>query len=380
MWPMDPLPAMMVAVLLVGGMGVAILGSIKVALAAQLQIDEARIGGLVSIFGFTLIPVVLIAGILTDLVGKQAVLMAGCGCMLYSLAELGMTKRYGNALAAVVLFSAGWSLLSNVGNVLTPIAFGGDTAYATNLANVFFGLGAFLTPLLVTALLRRLTFGWTMLVIGGLVLVPLLMALRVDFTTLAGPATADSGAGLDTLLTAPMLWLCGMGLFFYGPMEASLGAWATTYLREQGVQDTTAAGFLSGFWLAFMLARLATAFLLPKGFEAHLILALAIASALVLALMVVSRSRALAMTLVPAAGTVFGPIFPTLIAVLFNSFAPEIHGRAVGLFFAIGGVGWTVIPITIGKYAQRTSLQRALSITVAAAMGLAGVAAIFLVG
>jgi fucose permease len=372
------LTAMMVAALLVGGMGVAILGSIKVPLAARLQMDEARVGGLVSIFGFTLIPVIFIAGFLTDLAGKQAVLMAGCACMFLGLGELGVAKRYVTALGGIVLFSAGWSLLTNVGNVLTPIAFGGDTAYATNLANVFFGLGAFLTPLLVTVLLRRLTFVWTMLITGGLVMIPFLLALRVDFSTFAPPATAASEIGLVTLLAAPMLWLCGMGLFFYGPMEASLAAWATTYLQEQHVKDTTAAGFLSGFWLTFMMARLATAFLLPKGFEAHLILALALASALVLGLMVVSRSRALAMALVPAAGVVFGPIFPTLIAVLLDSFAPEVRGRAVGLFFAIGGVGWTMIPILIGKYAQRTSLQRALSITVAAAAGLSCVAVVML--
>jgi hypothetical protein len=48
-----------------------------------------------------------------------------------------------------VLLGAAWSLLINVGNVLTPVAFPGSTAYATNLANVFFGLGAFLTPLAV---------------------------------------------------------------------------------------------------------------------------------------------------------------------------------------------------------------------------------------
>jgi len=375
---MEFLTAMMVATLLVGGMGVAILGSIKVPLAARLQMDEVRVGGLVSLFGFTLIPVIFIAGFLTDLVGKQAVLMTGCACMSASLAFLGAATRYFMALGAIILFSAGWSLLTNVGNVLTPIAFGGDTAYATNLANVFFGLGAFLTPLLVTALLRRLTFGWTMVGIGGLVLIPLLMALRVDFSTVTGPAAAATDAGLHTLLAAPMLWLCGMGLFFYGPMEASLAAWATTYLQEQHVKDTTAAGFLSGFWLTFMMARLATAFLLPKGFEAQLILALALASALVLGLMVVSRSRALAMALVPAAGMVFGPIFPTLMAVLFDAFAQELHGRAVGLFFAIGGVGWTVIPILIGNYARQTSLQRALIITVAAAVGLAGVALILL--
>jgi len=50
------LQPMMIAALLVSGMGVALLGSVKVPLARRLQIDEARVGGLVSIFGFTMIP------------------------------------------------------------------------------------------------------------------------------------------------------------------------------------------------------------------------------------------------------------------------------------------------------------------------------------
>jgi hypothetical protein len=47
----------------------------------------------------------------------------------------------------------------------------------------------------------------------------------------------------------------------------------------------------------------------------------------------------------------------------------------VGLLFAIGGVGWTAIPILIGAYARRTSVQRGFVIAVAAAVGLCIVAA-----
>ena len=57
---------MMVATLLLGGLGVALLGSVKVALARRLAIDEARVGGLVSLFGFVLIPVIFATGFLTD--------------------------------------------------------------------------------------------------------------------------------------------------------------------------------------------------------------------------------------------------------------------------------------------------------------------------
>lgn len=62
--------------------------------------------------------------------------------------------------------------------------------------------------------------------------------------------------------------------------------------------------------------------------------------------------------LIVAAGAVVGPIFPTLIAILLGHVEPSLHGRAVGVFFCIGGVGWTALPILIGMVAQRTSVQR----------------------
>ena len=53
--------------------------------------------------------------------------------------------------------------------------------------------------------------------------------------------------------------------------------------------------------------------------------------------------------------------------------AASIYGGS-GLLFAIGGIGWTTIPILIGAYARRTSVQRGFSIGVAAAIGLCVVA------
>jgi fucose permease len=266
----------------------------------------------------------------------------------------------------------------NVGNVLTPVAFAGAdpsaTAFATNLANVFFGLGAFLTPLASAWLLRRHPLSSALALLGGFALVPALLAFGVEFPskTTVFPETAD--AGLTTLLADPMLWLCGMALFFYGPLEACMAAWSTTYLQEHAVRPEAAAGYLSTFWLAYMAARLTTALTLPPGFETNLILALSLASIAVLLGMVLTRSRRQAVILVPAAGLVFGPIFPTLMAVLLEHFPAGVHGRAIGLFFALGGIGWTIIPMILGNYARRTSVRRGFAVAVGAALGLSAVA------
>lgn len=59
-----------------------------------------------------------------------------------------------------------------------------------------------------------------------------------------------------------------------------------------------------------------------------------------------------------AAGLILGPIFPTLIAILLTNVEAPLHGRAVGVFFAVGGIGWTTVPMLIGYCAKRSSVQR----------------------
>ena len=399
---MNLLLPMTVAGLLVTGMGVALLGSVKVDLARKLDIDEARVGGLVSMFGFAMIPVILTVGFVTDFAGKQAVLAAGCLLMFVSLILLSRSSRYWTAMVAVLLFSAAWSAMINVINVLTPPAFLEPSeipermAYATNLANVFFGVGAFLTPLIIAFLLRRFGFAPSLQVLAAVVLIPAVMSVGVDFAALeAAPAdqsTSQTASGLTTLLGDPVLWLCAFALFFYGPLEAAMGAWATTYLGERGVSEGLASTLLSAFWLSFMASRLLTAWLatpfhlpdggetllLPAGSESALILGLSLACIVVMSGVVWNQNRGVAIALVCAAGLVFGPVFPSIMAILLGHFDASLHGRAVGLLFAIGGVGWTMIPILMGTYARRTSVQRSFLIAVASAVGLLATAAMMI--
>jgi len=372
-----------IAGLLACGMGVALLGSIKMALARKLDIDEARVGGLVSMFGFAMIPVMLIMGFLTDLLDKQAVTIGGCFVVVLSLLVFASARKYWTALLAVLLLSAGWSAAVNVLNVLMQPAFGGSQTYAMNLGNFFFGLGAFFTPLVAAYLLQR---GGLVPALLALAVVPLLgglFAFGVDFEGMVPPPDEEAAPGIGLLLGDPVMWLTALALLFYAPMEATMAAWATTYLGEKGMSEGAAAWCLSGFWLAFTCARLGTALLvatfgLAVGGDKLLIIGLSVLCVLAWAGAVVSPNRAMAGAMVLLAGLVFGPTFPTIVGVLVghvqNSVHPALGGRAVGLFFAVGGIGWSVIPILIGAYARKTSVQRAFLIAVGAAVGLTLVA------
>jgi fucose permease len=415
-----------IAGLLTCGMGVALLGSIKVALARKLDIDEARVGGLVSMFGFAMIPVMLIMGFLTDYLDKQIVVVLGALLVVAALIVFSQAKAYTLALIAVLMLSAGWSALVNVLNVLMQAAFGGSPTFAMNLGNFFFGLGAFLTPLVVAALLKRSGLTGALMALAVVAGIALVSSFGVDFDGLMQQATETADAPAEEmaetpaaaevagdaaeaeeqpaeeaaeeepaepaaevqadktlagLLANPIMWLAALGLLFYAPMEATMAAWATTYLGDKGAPEGEAATWLSGFWLAFMGTRLATAlavanFGLATGGDTILIIGLSVLCILVWAGAVASPTKLIAGLMVVAAGAVFGPTFPTIIGVLLGNVHPELGGRAVGLFFAVGGIGWSIIPIMIGTIAQKSGVQRGFMVAVGSAVGLTVIAII----
>jgi FHS family glucose/mannose:H+ symporter-like MFS transporter len=373
------LTLMQIAALAVAGMCHALLGSIKVPLARKLQIDEARVGGLVSVFGFTLIPMVLAAGFLVDALGKQAVLSGGFVLLIVSLVMLAQLKSYPVALAAVLVLGTGWSALVNVLNVTSPPAFlppediPRRMAYAMNMGDFIFGMGAFLTPLLIAVLIRQIHLQRTFLVLSTFAVLSLLLGLGVQWQKLASPGGGETVAGgLGILLADPIVWLCCLAFFCHVPIEASAATWATTLITDKGVSEGHASTLLSVFWLTFMGSRLITALTLPEGADLLLVVTMAALCIVFTLGIVFSRSAWLTSAMVVAAGLILGPIFPTLIAILLSHVQPSLHGRTVGLFFCIGGIGWTAIPILIGVYARQTSVQRAFLIATASATMLTG--------
>ncbi len=251
--------------------------------------------------------------------------------------------------------------------------FPDNESASQNLGNVFFGLGALITPALVEALIRKLDYRRAMSLLAIVCLMPALLAAftaRDAFDFQAQPGQLWSVFG------DPILWLTGLVFFLYGPLEGSLGTWATTYLTDLGFRERLAAWLLSGFWLAFLAARLAAALVQEHGrflqgfSEAWLIVGLALAAAIFLGNMAGARSRGTAAMGLLAVGAFFGPIFPTLVGILFNHF-PNDRGTAFGAMFSLGALGSLFLPPVIGAYARRNTVQRAMRIPLVMALLLA---------
>jgi len=150
------------------GIVLALLGSIKLSLARQLQVGEGRIGGLLSALNLALIPMMLLTGLLIDRLGVRVVLILGALITAFAIFCLSLGPTYRRAFFALLLAGLGLAAMSTSVVVLMPIAFfqHADASAGLNLGHVFIALGALLTPLLADLFLRTLEYRRTVLILS----------------------------------------------------------------------------------------------------------------------------------------------------------------------------------------------------------------------
>jgi len=364
----------LVAILSVFALGIvfALIGAVKLKLAEKLGIDDAKVGGLISTLMFTSIFVVLFIGPLVDAWGHKPFAVLGFFMVGLAIFLFSSFRSYKGVVFACVLLGIGGMCVNTVGNTLMPIVlFGGkNPPAALNLGNTFFGLGAFLTPLMVGLLLYRLGFSKTVNIIALITFVPIIFAL-IATTYPELPAAGFELGNAVALLANSVVLIAALALFCYVGLEASMGGWITTYLTNVGLSASRASAGLSGFWIAMMASRLFTGItkdiVTPEN-GATVIIILAIVATITIFTMSQTRSNALATVAVVVTGLAFGPIFPTIVGVTFSKIAQELHGSVFAIIFAIGLLGATTLPAAMGIISKGKSIQKSMLLAALAAL------------
>jgi fucose permease len=369
-----------VALMCVFGLGMCfcLLGSISVKLMPRVKIDESRFGTLISIFMFSCLIASLVIGIITDSIGYKWVAVFGFIATAVCIFILAYGKNYSAVMIPCILLGFGAMALNTAGNVMAAqVLFGGtNPAAASNLANVFFGLGLFLTPLIVSFLFRKTSYEIAVSVLGIIIAIPIVVALLATGYP-SSSAKLDLGAAVK-LLGQPAVLVAAFVLFCYIALESSFCNWLPSFGKEvvkkenpaieAGLADARGQRLLSFFAIAMMAGRLATS-LLPAQLDFNLtsgggkVIAVAAAvSAIVIFVMMTCSKGTTAALLAALAGLAFAPIFPTTVGVTFSKFTPEVYGSIFGIIFAVGLAGAVIIPKAMGNIAKGASIQKSLKL------------------
>lgn len=369
-----------VALMCVFGLGVcfSLLGSISVKLMPRVNIDESRFGTLISGFMFACLVASLIVGVVTDAIGYKWIAILGFVLTAICIFILAAGKNYTAVLLPCLLLGFGAMALNTAGNVMAPqVLFGGkDPAAASNVANVFFGLGLFLTPLIVSFLFRETSYEKAVSVLGIIVILPVIVALLATNYP-ASSAKLDVAAAVK-LLGQPAVLAAAVVLFCYIALESSFCNWLPSFgkevVKKENPSIDTAAADVSGqrllsyFAIAMMVGRLATG-LLPARLNFDLtanggwvIAGAAVVAAVVIFLMMSCSKGTQAAVLAVLAGLSFAPCFPTTVGVTFSKFTSDVYGSLFGIIFAVGLAGGVIVPKALGNAAKGASIQKSLKL------------------
>lgn len=229
------------------------------------------------------------------------------------------------------------------------------------------GVGALLGPVIMTAAIGS-AHGWRA---GYAVLAAIIGAITAGFVlTLRrwdAPATTSADAAapaavaslpLAAVLRRPAVRLNVALFFVYTGLEASIGAWATSLLREsRGASEATAGTAAALYWGSVMAGRFAMGALTAKVSPDHILRAVTAALPAVLVAIALARTALPTMVALMILGVLLSPIFPLWTSITPRRLGPEVATHAIGLQVAAGCLGMSVVPSALGLLAERTTLE-----------------------
>ena len=354
-------------VFLAAGTVLSGIGPALPALAARSGQNVAALGALFTALSAGVVLTQLVVGRASDRWGLPVVLAAGMALMALGALLLALGASLLALLLAALVAGMGFGGVIAAGNVLVARLFPARSAAALNGANVFFGVGSIVGPLLAGIAGARLGVPYAALVLGAaalLLLAPLIGRRPPPPTIVGAGAEGDAGRGAGTL------WLFGVVLLIYTGTEVGLGGWITVYLiASAGLAPEMAALGASGFWLgltsgralgAALGLRLAPPNLLLLSLVAVLLGALALAAGL---------GRPLAsLASIVLLGLACGPVFPTVLAVIAG--ATGGSNRAAAHVLTLGNGGGLILPALLGVLLGRYGPGAMVGVVLVAALAM----------
>ncbi len=312
-------------------------------------------------------------------------------------------------LSAVCLFaytvSPSWSL------IVVLMGFGGlasgtlDAGLNTYLAAEYnesqmqwlhasFGLGATLSPLIMTASLAQFISWRPAYLLASVVMVLMAVAFLLTLSSwrrpqgpFQGPQTItelnQTGGGerglmdyqtsLWETLLRPVTWIAILLFLLYTGAELVVGNWTYTLLTEgRGISPQLAGLWAGGFWATFTFGRIL------GGLFAHRIRL----DTLMLGAMVLALAGAILFWWNPLAlvsllgvfivGFALAPIFAGLVSSTRQRVGERHAANAIGIQLSAASLGSALLPSLAGALAQRISLETIPVMLVVSLLGLLG--------
>ena len=269
-------------------------------------------------------------------------------CMAITLAVTPLISVLWLLILVMLLLGVAQGALDVGGNALLLWTYGSKVGPYMNGLHLFFGIGAFIAPVLVAQSIRTLdNLNLAFWGIAALMLVPAVGLLFMRSPSQAAETNdpVNSGGRSNVLL----LIMVAAFLMFYIGMEHAITGWISTYATTSNLLNEISAAYTTSlFWGAFTLGRVLSIPIAMKLRPSQVLtidLLGCFAGVLVLLLWpgsVTALQISLAVT-----GFFAAALFPTIITFAENRM--PLSGKQTSMFFVGASIGGMFFPWLIGQ-------------------------------
>ena len=315
----------------------------------------------------------LLGGRLYDRIKGHPVMAVALLLMAGTLGVAPLLSHLWLLFATILVLGIAEGALDVGGNTLLVWVHRDSVGPFMNALHFFFGVGAFLSPLIIAWVMLGggdiMRAYWTL----ALLQLPPALWLSRQPSPPASSAAADGPVGR---INAHLVALIVLFFFLYTGAEVACGGWIYSYAVALRLSSDTVAAYLtSAFWGALTAGRL-LAIPLARRFPPHSLLLADCLGCLVSLLCLLLGSQSVAVTFLGTCGVglCMASIFPSALALAQRRV--RITGRMTGWFFVGASAGGMTLPWLIGQFFESVGPRATVVILLIDMVAASGVLAL----
>lgn len=311
---------------------------------------------------------VLLAPFITSRLGKRGAVLVAIGVLTISEAAYSLLPPWGLMLTIAPFAGFGFGMTEAViGAMIIDIAADNGKASAMSRLEIFFGVGAFLMPILAGLLIRLDVWQLSFPILSAMAGIAFILWFTVSFGKIDDQIGYHARSGLKKAnevsalqragstgwfgyqrAAVPFLLLSALFFMVYVGLEMSFANYLPSLFIERSQLDmTTATAVLSLFWATMIIGRLFAGQLADRiGYSRYLLIAMAGGSIIFLLLALIG-TLSWAIALVALSGLFLSGVFGIAL-VYANQLIPGMTERTTSLLVAFGGLGGALFPRLTG--------------------------------
>ena len=366
-------------VFMINGMLALSIGSLLPYVREARGLDYAFSGMLVSLHSVGNLASSFMAGILPVFLGrKKSILLFES---LFAIAFLLLIFGQGPAALVLAFLLTGLArgAASNFNNA-TINALAPGQAWMVNGLHAMFSIGAFLFPLLLTALTAFGAENWIyacyfMLAMGILAwmlyfLIPVedgAEHVGKENREEAGAMAAEKKDGLSDKKKADygffkesLFWLTTSILFFYLCAEQGVIGWLITYFKDSGLLSASLSQVMASvLWIMILAGRLTAAWLSTKVKKENLLVIMGIGFVFFFFILLFGRSTGVIVLGIMGFGYSMAGIYPTTVS--FTGHLNQRYSLSWSFTLTMASMGSILMPSIIGRIAESAGIVYGMS-------------------